>query len=433
MKHYFSITMGLKICLLCGVFLSAGCREETPPTPDPIKPIKIFTVGESLTGEGLEVYGRAQASQTADLSFRISGRLTELPVKQGDRVTAGQLVATLDQRDLKNREQEVLSQLDQAQATLQQMKTGARPEDISRLESILAAQQSEYQKASVDFDRAENLLREGVIPRRQFDQAKAALDVAEANLKNASQDLIIGQKGAREEEIAAQEAAIRGLETRLKEVRDGLTDTQLTAPYAGIISRVWVDNFEDVQAKQKIVTLQDTSKIDVVINISEDLMARGSAHAIKTGEVDQVVADVRFPAVSDQLYPVRLKEFQGEADPQTQTFEVTLQMDQPEGSVIKPGMNAVVVARTSNLSGADGDNMVPVSSVFSDESGAANVWIINAQSMTVARQTVQTGQIRGEYIEVLDGLSQGDQIAASAVNLLREGMQVEPMKDLGDL
>lgn len=414
------------------VVIFSGCEKPQEPVREDIKPIKIFTVGDSPLASGKEFPGRVEASQGADLSFRIPGRLVEFPVKQGESVKAGQLLARLDKRDLETREASTLSQLDQARAQLQQMRTGARPEDIARMQAAVSGRESEYQEARKQFDRYTQLKNEGIVSPQDYDRTKAAVDTARAALETARQELAIGRKGARDEEVAAQEAVIRGLEAGLKEVRDAISDTEMTAPFDGVVARTDAVVPDDVPAGKPILTLQDISSVDIVISLSEKDMALGMRSSRSNPDPDRVVGEVTFPALGTEAYPVRLKELQTEASQDTQTFEVVLQMIQPEGKPVKPGMNAVV---RGGGAGAQGEAApyIPLNAVFGGADGAGSVWVIAPDTMTVSARAVETGEIMEDRIQALKGLSEGEMIAASAVSLLREGMRVEQMRDLGSL
>ena len=399
--------------LLVAVFLGlagglTGCEKPLEPVREDIKPIKIFTVGDSPLASGKEFPGRVEASQGADLSFRIPGRLVEFPVKQGESVKAGQLLARLDKRDLETREASTLSQLDQARAQLQQMRTGARPEDIARMQAAVSARDSEYQEAKKQFDRYTQLKNEGIVSPQDYDRTKAAVDTARAALETARQELAIGRKGAREEEIAAQEAVIRGLEAGLKEVRDAISDTEMTAPFDGVVARTDAAVPDDLPAGKPILTLQDISSVDIVLNLSEKDMVSGTRSIKKNPSPDpgRVVGEASFPALGPEAYPVRLKEIQTEASPDTQTFEVILQMVQPEGNPVKPGMNAVV---RGGAAGGTNETVpyIPLSAVAGGAEGTGNVWVVSPDTMTVSARAIETGEIAGDRIQVPKGLSGG--------------------------
>ena len=209
---------------------------------------------------------------------------------------------------------------------------------------------------------------------------------------------------------------------RLQDAENALKDTYLRAPFAGVIARRHVENFQDVQAKQPIVSLQDISSIEVLVDVPESSIAR-----LKAGSQPDLFAE--FSSAPGRRFELELREFAAEADPRTQTYQVTFVMPQPEGINILPGMT---VSATAVYPGEaqEGDRIViPAIAVFSDESGQAHVWVLDEETSAVGKRQVVTGDLAGTSdIEIADGLKPGETIATSGVNQLREGMKVRPLE-----
>lgn len=433
MRAYpFSWTRAASSCLptiwLIAVTILTGCQNPPPEPETRPRPVKFFEVGTSDATVTWEFFGAAKASSNAQLSFRFGGRLVEFPVEQGQRVAEGDLIARLDPREWQTRVAQIESELDAQRSVLEQMRAGAREEDVRRLESVLAARQSELEDAKSRLERMRSLYEEEVISQDEFDRIRVQANAAQANFDSAQQELEVARTGARPEEIAAQEAAIRGLEARLAQARDDLEDTVIRAPFAGTIARTDASNFEDVQANQPIAVLQDLTRMDVVINIPERAMVAGLRRVEK--EPDSALAVAVVPAVGDEEYPLRVKEFQTEANPATQTFEVVFQMEQPPGSPIRPGMNVVIRGEGSP---ADSGFMVPASAIASAPDGGTSVWVVDRTTGAITRRPVTTGMIWEDSVAVLEGVASGEILAASAVHLLSEGDRVVEMQNPGEL
>ena len=107
----------------------------------------------------------------------------------------------------------------------------------------------------------------------------------------------------------------------------------MRAPFSGQIGVKYVQNFEDVLAKQPILSLHNVSQVEIVINLPEQVMA-----SVRTGTSTTITAS--FDVLPDVHYPVTVKEYAVNADPQTLTFQVTLAMSQPEELNALPGMTA---------------------------------------------------------------------------------------------
>jgi RND family efflux transporter MFP subunit len=213
-----------------------------------------------------------------------------------------------------------------------------------------------------------------------------------------------------------------------KEAEDALDDTFLRAPFAGVVARKYIENFQDVQAKEPIVSLQDISQVEVLVNVPENMISRIEKEKGKK----RTVAHATFVAAPGQQFPLTLKQYATEADPQTQTYQVTLLMDQPSTINVLPGMTATVIGNKSTEKSAQGEITVPAIAVYSDYDGESSVWVFKTDTQTVHQRKVKTGELSGaDAIKIVAGLEVGEQIAVTGVNSLQEGMKVRSLSDMG--
>ena len=346
--------------LLVALAAISGCDKaaEAPAGPPPVKPVKTVVIGGGGIG-GLRTFpGRVDAAQTVELSFSVAGKLQELPIKEGQTVAAGDIVAQLDPTDF---------------------------------ETNVSDQQASYDRANADFTRAKELIGKGFISRQNYDSLEAQFKSAAAALKRAQTDLGY---------------------------------TTLTAPFSGRVAQRYVENFTEVQAKEAIMAIQDVDTLEVKISLPENLVRR--ARRDDDGKLPAISA--RFEGISGRTFPLTFKEVATRADPETQTFEVTLSLKDPEGVALLPGMTASVdVNFETRLSG--GGHAVPVSAVVGDTKKKPTVWIVNEEAMTVSPRPVQIGPMSGQSITVTEGLKDGERIVVAGVSFLRDGMKVRLMPE----
>jgi RND family efflux transporter MFP subunit len=144
----------LTVSMLAALSACGGPAEETPPPP--VRPVKLFTV-EGTGGAALRRFpGAISASQRAELSFRVNGTLQEIPVKEGDKVKKGQVLAQLDPTDFKIR---------------------------------VSDRQATFDKTKKNFDRAKQLIQDGTISQSDYDQVEANFRTSQAALSLAKQEL----------------------------------------------------------------------------------------------------------------------------------------------------------------------------------------------------------------------------------------------------
>jgi RND family efflux transporter MFP subunit len=401
---------------------SCGRKKEEPPPREVIRPVKMLTVADSA-GEGREINfpGRVRASRRVELSFKVSGPLIELPAEEGQEVSRGDLLARIDPRDFETSVAGIESRIAEAKAQLEAMETGARPEDLAILEAEVEAAEALTLNAEQQYQRYRDLYVKRQVSKADFDRYKSEYDMARAQLATSVQNLEKGRTGARAEDIEAQRARIRGLEADLKGALDALKDTFLRAPFNGLVARRYVDNFTSVRAKEPIVSFQDISRVEILVDVPEMTMAT-------VRKEKQFGAAAEFASAPGRRFKLSFKEFATDADPRTQTFQVVFEMPQPAGVAILPGMTATVSGRAGRAEGIP--IVVPVSAVFADETGGSQVWIVDRDNMTVSMRGVTTGELTGvEGIEVLEGLDPGETIAVTGVTQLRESDRVRDLAE----
>jgi multidrug efflux system membrane fusion protein len=413
-----SIRRGLPVFL---VLLAAGCRPQAPDPLSPVRPVKSLIVSAGGDTAVRTFTGKVEASKQVELTFQVPGLLVSLPVREGQKVARNDVIAQLRQEDFEARLAALRGQLDRARADLQAANAGARPEERQRLEAQVRSAEASLVNARTEFGRARQLLNSRTISRVEFDRAETTYRVAQENLESARQTLDQSAVG-REEDILAREAEVRGLEGRVVEANLQLADSTLRAPYDGVIAQRFVEQGQNVRAKQPVVRFQDVAEIEIAVDVPESVMAADLGSA----DILQLVAE--FSSAPGLRFPVHIKEVAQRADPVTQTFTIRVAMQVPDGINLLPGMTATVAMTYRRAGILGGRIFVPVSAIFQESSGPQVAWVIGPDQ-TAARRAVKTGEATGGRIEIVDGLQPGDRIAVAGVTFLREGMKV---RDLGD-
>ncbi|MDW4497185.1 efflux RND transporter periplasmic adaptor subunit [Sulfitobacter sp. D35] len=408
-------------CVWIGVWLAILAPAAW--AQDTVRPAKVFTVEQSASEIRRSYPAIVLPSREVELSFQVSGRVTELPVRAATQVSEGDVIAQLDPRDFRNKIAQLQSQIEQAEAELLALRTGARPEEIAALEASVAAAEAQLNQASDNVERIRQLSERGVAPAAQLEGAEADFSVAEANLRSQREQLRIGQAGGRPEEIAAAEAAIRGLDAQLQVAEDDLADATLRAPFDGIIARRDIENFTNVQSGQTVALLQALDTVHLAFDIPGPDVSTFS----RTG-FNNVTNIATFDSLPGETFPAEIVEFSVQADAATQTYRGRASVRVPDGTIILPGMVASVLASSPNETRT---MPVPLSAVGGDPAGAAFVWRVGADD-TISRQPVSLGEARQDRVDVLDGLEDGDVIVSAGVSRLTDGMKIRPIASVGN-
>lgn len=341
------------------------------PQKDMIRMVRAVQVSDPAEFAKRWFPGQAKATQEVDLAFRVSGPLVEFPVNIGDEVPKGQELARIDPRDF-----EVELRNDQGQ--------------LEREKAVL-------KRTEADYERVVRIKKQdpGAVSQALIDRSRQLVDSTRAN--------------------------IRSLQAAVAAAQDRLGYTYLKAPFDGIITATYVENYEDVKAKQPIARLIDHSRIEMIINIPENMIYW--ADYLKAAGKSQ---RVRFDPFPNLEIEAEIKEIGKEASKTTRTYPVTLIMDQPEDVKILPGM-AGKATKAIALPGIqeEADMVIPETAVFSpDDTDITYVWVIDEQKKTVGKREVKAGELLDTGIAITDGIKPGEWIATAGVHYLQEGQQV---------
>ncbi|POR53974.1 HlyD family secretion protein [Bosea psychrotolerans] len=167
-----------------------------------------------------------------------TARIEQILVRRGDRVEAGKIVAGLETTDARNAVSESEARLVQAQAQLENLRSGKRPEEIAVIAASLASAKAQEREADRALDRRQDLFRRGVSTQADLDQALTARDVASARVREIAANLDVARLAARAEEIKASENQVEQAKSALAQARWRLSQRQLVMPSAGRISDV---------------------------------------------------------------------------------------------------------------------------------------------------------------------------------------------------
>jgi RND family efflux transporter MFP subunit len=353
---------------------SCGKKEEKVPQKKVIRPVKIMTVVSSEEAFKRKFPGRVRAAKRVELAFQVGGPLIELPIEEGQNVKRRQLLARVDPKDFQT--------------------------DLRNAEGGLGKAKAALQLAQTEYERVVRIRKKdpGAVSQAMVDRRREAVNKAQADIQSLQ---------------AAVDAA-----------KDQLSYTYLRAPFSGVISRRYVDNYQEVRAKQPIVSLDDISSLEILVDVPEIVMA-----SVREGGPVKAVAE--FAAAPGRQFPLTIKEYATRADPRTQTYQVTLQMPRPKGINILPGMTATVHGSPPVKERSADQFVIPAIAVFADEAGISHVWVVDEDAMKVNKRKVTTGDLTGtDSIQILEGLQSGEKIAITGVAQLREGMQVRDLSEL---
>ena len=170
-----------------------------------------------------------------NLAFKVGGRIASLEVDEGDPVSAGQTVATLEGEYFEDDLRLAMAQRDEALAQLEKLENGSRSQEIAGAKAQVAERLASLGHAQQNFERARSLITKHAVTKEFFDAMKGALEEAEARLNGANESLSMIETGPRPEEISAARAQLAAQDANLIQVQRKLADAVLVAPSDGVV------------------------------------------------------------------------------------------------------------------------------------------------------------------------------------------------------
>jgi len=372
---------------------NAGIEVETAPVA------RVDALQSFVTASGEIV-----ATRYADIGSAVMGRLVELLVKEGDRVTAGQVLARIDPV-------QASSSAAAAAASVGALEADARAAatQVRAAEAALAEAQSREKEAAASLTRAQELQRAGLLPQSEFDKSSMAASAATAQVAAARAALERVQQalGASERRIA------QGRAERTR-ANDALSKTEITAPIDGVVTRLDVEQGEMVvmgvqnQPGTILMTVSDLSAVNAEVKVAEADVMRLS---------NNFPATITLEALPMQKFTGRVVEIGASALPQVGTqaaareFRVKVRLD-GGAATLRPGLTCdteILVAEKKNAL------TVPLQAVVEQE-GKTGVFVVRDGGVTFT--PVTTGIIDGLSIEV-DGVPEGTAIVSGPFQTLR--------------
>jgi multidrug efflux pump subunit AcrA (membrane-fusion protein) len=206
-----------------------------------------------------------------EIRAQVEGEIEQVLVKEGDIVEEGQELALLNVRDHQKNYDVVNADLDKALADLSLLNAGPKPEEVEKAEQQVSTADKRYEYSQREAERLKSLYETGVTPEEEYLEAAKTADVDAELLEVAKAHLKVVKSGARPEEIEAQEAVVRDLETKLKYYKENISLGRLTAPSGGQVVSSYLENRigQVLRKGDLFAVLQDTKKIQAEIHVPE--------------------------------------------------------------------------------------------------------------------------------------------------------------------
>jgi RND family efflux transporter MFP subunit len=319
----------------------------------------------------LEVLGELEPQAEVDVMSRISGRLMQVLVNRGEQVREGQLLVVVDDVDLRQ-------QIIRAEAAIAVARAGVNREEAT------------YRNLQLQVKRYQNLHEEALISIQELEDMESRLFVAEAQVELAKA------------QVQQAEASLRELDIQQEQ-------TRIYSPLDGFVGTRHLDPGALVSPSVSILTVMNLNRVKTVVPVVE-----GSIQRVRLGLPAEIVVD----AYPDQIYEGTVTRITPFLNPETRSADVEIEIANPN-QMLKPGMFARVKidARITR------DALSIPRSALLTRGLQKGVYLLTEDMVTVFRP-IEIGQIKGEVVEVVEGLEEGVEVVGVGAQNLNEGDRV---------
>jgi RND family efflux transporter MFP subunit len=344
-----------------------------PPTNGMRVPmtVEVAATRRETVSEQVSVVGNLIGAATVEVVPKVSGRLRTITVQLGDRVRKGQVIARVE-------DQEVREQVRQAEASFEVARATVRQRE------------ADLKFAETNLDRSRSLFQRQLLPRQSLDDAEARYQAAVAQLDLAR-------------------AQFQQAQARLEELRITLADTNVLSPVDGFVAKRNLDPGAFASPSAPVASLVDISTVRLVANLVEKDVKR-----VHVGTPGRVEVDA-FPG---EVFSGRISRIAPVFDPATRTAEMEIEVPNPTGR-LKPGM----YARISLTVGTRENALVVPRNAVVDVEGKRGVFV--PQGNRAQFRTVETGLQDETRVEITEGLPEGARVITTGALALRDGDPIQ--------
>jgi HlyD family secretion protein len=408
MRPRLALVSRLVALLLLATTLG-GCKQKQDEAAEPLVTVQaehptVGSISEEIAADAV----LAPLAQAA-IAPRISAPIAKEFVQRGSRVHKGQLLLTLEDRDLRGAALDSKGGLTQAQASYTAATLASIPEDVQKAELDLAQAKANLEVANRTAEERKRLLDQGAIARRDVDTALAGAVQAQAAFDSAAKHLENVQKTTQKTNIDSAQGQLASAQGKFENAEAQVSYASLRSPIDGVVTDRPLFPGETAAAGTSIVTVMDTTALLAKVHIAQQ-----AAQILKVGGS----AEIAVPGIEDPQ-PATITLISPALDPGSTTVEVWLKLPNPGGR-FKVGTPVHTVIRGATIQHAV---QIPSAAILPAEDGGTNVLVVGADG-TARKKPVKVGMRTPDVVQILSGVTPSDLVVTDGGYGLDSGARV---------
>ncbi len=403
-----SVFTALLLLLCC-----SGCRKQDGAgTSTAKKPVPLVMAmpakAESLV-QWFKTTGDVVPVNPVSIRATVDGPVSFCPWREGDAVEKGGKLIEIDRPVYREEVRGAEAALAVARARLADLQAGARPEEIAQARETVKQLQESADFAASDLKRIEQMVKSGSLPGEAMEKAHVEYVRYSTQLAAAREKLAMLEAGPTVTAVAVQDALVKEAEARVERARATLAECVLTAPFASIITRVYVRPGDLATAKAPLLDLIEKDALVVRFSLPE-----AQSTAVHKGTTVRLA----FDALAGRSVESRILRVYPEIDPETRTRLVEAEV--PLGLGVVPGMFVRVAVAVRTLANAV---VVPESALVVLPNGETVTFVLEGEK--AVRRKVKVGLEADGAVAIQSGIQAGERVIVRGNEALKDGASVQ--------
>jgi multidrug efflux pump subunit AcrA (membrane-fusion protein) len=398
-----SAALVLELALMC------SCSKQEEKEAEPVAPVEVAVARTDSIQRILSAEGVLRALDQSSVMPKISAPVSKFFVNRGDHVRKGQLLATLENRDLAAAVVDSKGAYEQAAANYRNVSSATVPDEVVKAQADVQAARQQMDAAKKLLDSREQLFKEGAVARRLVDEAAVAYAQARGQFETAQKHLDSLQAVGRHEEVKGAQAQVESAKGKYEAAQAQLSYSEVRSPISGVVADRAIFAGEMAGAGTPLLTIVDVSSVIARVN-----MPQAEAAHVRVGQAARVVATGGSVETRGKVTVVSPA-----IDPQSTTVEIWIQAPNP-GERLRPGGTVRVEIAAETIPNAV---VVPPAALLPSDEGAV-LMVVGPDSVGRLRKA-QIGVRTADKVQILSGAQAGDRVVVSGGAGLPDGAKLK--------
>jgi multidrug efflux pump subunit AcrA (membrane-fusion protein) len=387
----------LTVTLAFSLSVTLACSKPEKEA-EPVVSVQVATVKQDSIEKVIRSEAVVYPLQQAAITPKISAPVKRFYVNRGSRVKTGELLATLEDRDLAASEVENKGALSQAEAAYANATASGLPEEFRKAELDVEATRQGFEAEQKLYDSRQNLFQQGALPRKDLDQARVSLTQAKSLYEIAQQHWNALQAGGKEQELKSARGQLQSARGKYLGSQAQLSYSEIRSPIQGVVTERALYAGEMAAAGTPLLVVMDISSV-----IAKAHIPQTDAALLKLGDA----AEMRVPGSDDKI-PAKITVVSPATDPNSTTIEIWAQATNPKNR-LRPGTTVQLSVTAQKI---DNTLVVPATAILSQPDGSQAVMIVKSDNRAKL-QPVKLGIQNGDEVQINSGLQAGEQVVVS--------------------